>query len=145
MKIVKKLILCSLFFVSQYGYAQLSTISGRVIDAYSQETMDGVEVAFVNESNQSVFVDPTNLSGEFEIRTKLQPGDKIQIHFSKEGYRRGFIERVIERSGLNLTMDLEPKTPGEVDGDIRISGHVKDLKGDNAWLLYTSPSPRDRG
>ena len=134
MNMVKEFILCTLLLVSQFGYAQTTTVSGMVVDAYSLETIDGVEVAFVNESNQSVFVEPTNLSGEFEIKTRLQPGDKIQIHFSKEGYRRGFIEKVIERSGLNLKINLEPKTPGEVDGDIRIAGHVKDLKGDNAAI-----------
>ncbi len=125
-----KLLLSAVFlFISASVFSQLTTISGHITDAYSKEALEEVEIAFINGNSQSVFVEPSNLSGDFEFKTNLKPGDKIQLHISKQGYRRGFIERVIETNGLNLTITLEPKSPGEVDGDIRIIGHVTDFKG----------------
>lgn len=79
-------------------------LSGRVVDATSQEPLAMVSVKVVSDREHSVF---TQLSGEFEI--EAIPQGEISVEVSHPDYYRYSSKTVLSRGNESVIFSLEPK------------------------------------
>jgi TonB-dependent receptor len=71
--------------VSLNGFAQTYSVSGRIVDASTNEPLPMASIQIENSQSGTV----TDLSGYFEIRNIKE--DKVKLLFSFIGYKPGFI------------------------------------------------------
>ena len=114
-------------------------ISGRVIDAEAGTAIKGAELSIIDELGKRSYQRTTNSNGDFEIITKLQPGQYVTIEVKKEGYTFKELRHKISMVGSSETIQIE-LLKGVGNQEITVSGFIigkKNLKPvENAKIYY---------
>jgi TonB-dependent starch-binding outer membrane protein SusC len=102
---LKSLFILLLLIIVQYSFAQQKTISGKVTDQKSSESLPGVTIMVVGTTTGTV----TDLDGNYSIAVKN--GDVLE--FSYVGYKKQDIT-VSSQNIINVELGSEIKDLGEV-------------------------------
>ena len=126
-------------FSTQASGQQNITISGRVIDAEDGTPISEVEISMIDELSRRNYTKTTNSNGDFEITTKLQPGQYITIEARKETYLFEEVRHKISQAGYSESLTIT-MLEGTGNKEITVSGFVSNVKSlkpvDQALVYY---------
>ena len=115
-------------------------IKGAVKDKLSKEPLIGATIRLVGTPAGAV----TDMDGNFELNSTGVLEGLYDIEIKYVGYKTEVRRKVRVENGKLAILNLELETDAHELSDVVVVAK-KNRENENICLLYTSPSPRDRG